>query len=210
MSAGSVENSGRECNVEITFLGAAGTVTGSKYLVQTQQGTLLVDCGLFQGLKQLRLRNREPFPVDPATIDVIVLTHAHLDHSGYLPVLVREGFRGPVFCTPATADLAAVLLRDSTHRWRGGRAPADVVPARGSREDEAVAVARVPTLQGGLWRSVPLDCLAGAVEGRAPLRLTVAAGGERYVYTFWYGAEAPRGNAAAPAGGGGGEAPLRR
>jgi metallo-beta-lactamase family protein len=108
-------NSGWERNVEITFLGAAGTVTGSKYLVRTQQGTLLVDCGLFQGLKQLRLRNREPFPVDPATIGAVVLTHAHLDHSGYLPVLVRDGFRGPVFCTPATADLAAVLLRDSAH-----------------------------------------------------------------------------------------------
>ncbi len=101
--------------MEITFLGAAGTVTGSKYLVRTEQGSLLVDCGLFQGLKQLRLRNREPFPVDPATIGAVVLTHAHLDHSGYLPVLVREGFRGPVFCTPATADLAAVLLRDSAH-----------------------------------------------------------------------------------------------
>ena len=101
--------------MEITFLGAAGTVTGSKYLVRTERGSLLVDCGLFQGLKQLRLRNREPFPVDLATIDAMVLTHAHLDHSGYLPVLVREGFGGPVFCTPATADLAAVLLRDSAH-----------------------------------------------------------------------------------------------
>jgi metallo-beta-lactamase family protein len=108
-------NSGWERNVEITFLGAAGTVTGSKYLVRTEQGMLLVDCGLFQGLKQLRLRNREPFPVDPAIIDAVVLTHAHLDHSGWLPVLVREGFRGPIFCTPATADLAAVLLRDSAH-----------------------------------------------------------------------------------------------
>ena len=101
--------------MEITFLGAAGTVTGSKYLVRTERGMLLVDCGLFQGLKQLRLRNREPFPVDPAGIAAVVLTHAHLDHSGWLPVLVREGFQGPVFCTPATAELAAVLLRDSAH-----------------------------------------------------------------------------------------------
>src|SRR5690606_21222599 len=81
--------------MEITFLGATGTVTGSKYLVTTATRTILVDCGLFQGLKQLRLRNRQPFPVDPASIDAVVLTHAHLDHSGYLPLLVREGFRGP-------------------------------------------------------------------------------------------------------------------
>jgi metallo-beta-lactamase family protein len=101
--------------VEITFLGAAGTVTGSRYLLRTERGMLLVDCGLFQGLKQLRLRNREPFPVNPAEIDAVIVTHAHLDHTGYLPVLVREGFRGPVFCTPPTADLTAVLLRDSAH-----------------------------------------------------------------------------------------------
>jgi len=105
----------READVEITFLGAAGTVTGSKYLVEAGGHRLLVDCGLFQGLKHLRLRNREPLGVDPASIGAVVLTHAHLDHSGYLPVLVRDGFTGPVFCTPATAELAAVLLRDSAH-----------------------------------------------------------------------------------------------
>jgi hypothetical protein len=95
-------------------------------------------------------------------------------------------------------------------RWRGGGPPADVVPARGSREEEAVAVARVPTLQGGLWRSVPLDCLAGdPADGRAPLRLTVVLGDERYVYTFWYGVRAPRGEGGATAGAGSGDAPLR-
>ncbi|HET8656262.1 MAG TPA: MBL fold metallo-hydrolase [Longimicrobiaceae bacterium] len=101
--------------MEITFLGATGTVTGSKTLVTTGSRTVLVDCGLFQGLKQLRLRNRQPFPVDPASIDAVVLTHAHLDHSGYLPLLVREGFRGPVYCTPATHDLCGILLPDSGH-----------------------------------------------------------------------------------------------
>jgi metallo-beta-lactamase family protein len=101
--------------MEITFLGGTGTVTGSKYLVTAGGRTVLVDCGLFQGLKQLRLRNREPFPVSPASIDAVVLTHAHLDHTGYLPLLVREGFRGPVYCTPATRDLCGVLLPDSGH-----------------------------------------------------------------------------------------------
>jgi metallo-beta-lactamase family protein len=99
--------------VEITFLGAAGTVTGSKYLLETGDKRLLIDCGLFQGHKELRLRNWEPFPVEPRSIDAVVLTHAHLDHTGYLPKLVRDGFHGPVYCTPATKDLTEILLMDS-------------------------------------------------------------------------------------------------
>ena len=99
--------------MEITFLGAAGTVTGSRYLARTGGRTVLVDCGLFQGDRDLRARNREPFPADARRIDAVVLTHAHLDHTGYLPALVRQGFRGPVHCTAATADLCAVILRDS-------------------------------------------------------------------------------------------------
>lgn len=101
--------------MEITFLGAAGTVTGSKYLVTTERARLLVDCGLFQGLKVLRERNWAPPPVSPGSLDAVVLTHAHLDHSGYLPVLVREGFSGPVRCTPGTAALVHVLLADAAH-----------------------------------------------------------------------------------------------
>lgn len=99
--------------MRLTFLGATGTVTGSRYLVEAAGKKILVDCGLFQGLKELRLRNWEPFPIDPGEIDAVVLTHAHLDHSGYLPVLIRNGFRGPVYATPATRDLAAILLPDS-------------------------------------------------------------------------------------------------
>lgn len=99
--------------MKIHFLGAAGTVTGSKYLIETDSQRILVDCGLFQGLKELRLRNREKFPIAPATIDVVILTHAHLDHSGYLPVLVRDGFSGPIYTTAATAALCRILLADS-------------------------------------------------------------------------------------------------
>jgi len=101
--------------LKLTFLGGVGTVTGSKYLVETDRHRILVDCGLFQGFKQLRLRNWAPIPVDPKKVDAVVLTHAHLDHSGYLPLLARNGFRGPVICTEATRDLCAILLPDSGH-----------------------------------------------------------------------------------------------
>lgn len=99
----------------LTFLGAAGTVTGSKYLLDLGDRRVLVDCGLFQGLKELRLRNWAPLPTDPARIDAVILTHAHLDHSGYLPRLVAGGFRGRVFCTPGTRELCTLLLPDSAH-----------------------------------------------------------------------------------------------
>ncbi len=99
----------------ITFLGAAGTVTGSRFLVEHGGARILVDCGLFQGLKELRLRNWEPFPVDAGTIDAVVLTHAHVDHCGLLPRLVVEGFDGPVLCTQGTAALAGIVLPDSGH-----------------------------------------------------------------------------------------------
>jgi metallo-beta-lactamase family protein len=102
-------------SVQITFLGGAGTVTGSKFLVQHGGQRLLVDCGLFQGYKQLRLRNWAPLPLGADQIDAVVLTHAHLDHSGYLPLLVREGYHGKVWCTPGTRDLCAILLPDSGH-----------------------------------------------------------------------------------------------
>jgi metallo-beta-lactamase family protein len=95
------------------FFGAAGTVTGSRYVLEAAGHRLLVDCGLFQGIKQLRLRNWAPPPVDPRTIDAVVLTHAHIDHSGYLPRLMTEGFRGPIYCTPATLELCRILLPDS-------------------------------------------------------------------------------------------------
>lgn len=99
--------------MRMTFLGAAGTVTGSKYLLEHRGRHVLIDCGLFQGYKQLRLHNWDPFQLPVSDLDAIVLTHAHLDHSGYLPVLVRNGYRGPVYATPATCELVAILLLDS-------------------------------------------------------------------------------------------------
>ena len=99
--------------MEIQFLGATGTVTGSKYLVTAGAKKVLVDCGLFQGFKQLRLRNWAPLPVEPAAVDTVVLTHAHIDHSGYLPLLVRQGYAGKILCSSATRDLCEVLLPDS-------------------------------------------------------------------------------------------------
>src|SRR5690606_31907631 len=101
--------------VALEVWGAADTVTGSRFLVTTPHSTTLVDCGLFQGLKVLRARNRVPFPVPPSTIDTVVLTHAHLDHSGYVPALVRDGYAGRVLCTPGTAALCGILLPDSGH-----------------------------------------------------------------------------------------------
>jgi metallo-beta-lactamase family protein len=99
----------------LTFLGAAGTVTGSKHLLDLGDHRVLVDCGLFQGLKELRLRNWAALPIDAATIDAVVLTHAHLDHCGYLPRLVAQGFKGRIFCTPGTRDLCTLVLPDSAH-----------------------------------------------------------------------------------------------
>ena len=99
----------------VQFLGAAETVTGSKHLISANGSKVLLDCGMFQGLKALRLRNREGPDFLPSEIDAIVISHAHIDHSGYLPLLVRLGFSGPIYCTPATADLLGILLRDSAY-----------------------------------------------------------------------------------------------
>lgn len=99
----------------LTFLGAVGTVTGSRFLVEGGRGRVLVDAGLFQGLADLRRRNWTPPPLDPASLGAVALTHAHLDHSGYLPRLVRDGFAGPIYCTEETAALASIVLEDSAH-----------------------------------------------------------------------------------------------
>lgn len=102
-------------SVEIQFLGGAGTVTGSKYLLTFNGKKILIDCGLFQGLKTLRLKNWDGFPVNPSEIDCVILTHAHIDHSGYIPRLIKNGFRGRIYSTAATKDLCKILLPDSGH-----------------------------------------------------------------------------------------------
>jgi metallo-beta-lactamase family protein len=101
--------------MKITFLGAAQTVTGSRHLVESTGTRLLLDCGMFQGYKPLRERNWKPLTVEPKTIDAVILSHAHLDHSGWLPVLVRDGFKGPIYASKATCDLTELLLLDSAH-----------------------------------------------------------------------------------------------
>lgn len=100
-------------SLSLSFLGGAGTVTGSKFLLEAEERRILVDCGLFQGLKDLRLRNWAPFPVPPSSIDAVLLTHAHIDHSGYLPALVRDGFAGRIYSSHASMELSEILLRDS-------------------------------------------------------------------------------------------------
>lgn len=100
-------------DVQVKFLGGTGTVTGSRYLMSIGKFRLLFDCGLFQGLKELRLRNWDEFPVDPSTINAVVISHAHIDHTGYLPKLVKEGFNGTIYCTEPTADLMEIMLLDS-------------------------------------------------------------------------------------------------
>ena len=100
-------------DVKVKFLGAAGTVTGSRFFLEIGSLRVLVDCGLFQGLKENRLRNWDPFPIEPESIDIVLLTHAHIDHSGYLPKLVKEGFQGPIYLTEASLELVKILLLDA-------------------------------------------------------------------------------------------------
>lgn len=99
--------------MKLTFLGATETVTGSKYLLEAEGKKILIDCGLFQGLKNLRLKNWAPLPFDAGSLDAVILTHAHIDHSGYLPLLVKKGFKGPIYSTEATKALCEILLPDS-------------------------------------------------------------------------------------------------
>jgi metallo-beta-lactamase family protein len=102
-------------NLTLQFLGASGTVTGSKFLVSDGTKNVMIDCGLFQGLKELRLRNWSPIPIAASSIDAVIVTHAHLDHTGYLPILYKNGFSNPIYCTPPTRDLTKIILEDAAY-----------------------------------------------------------------------------------------------
>jgi len=178
----------------LTFLGGAGTVTGSKFLVDTAAARLLLDCGLFQGAKQLRLRNWAPFPVDASSVDAVVLTHAHLDHTGYLPALVRAGFRGRVYATPYTAALTRIVLEDSA---RLQEEEADFANRAGyskhrpalplyTTDDARRAISRLDTVAFGttveLGDGVSASLQpAGHILGSASILLTVGDGERLFV-----------------------------
>src|SRR5262245_8757046 len=126
---------GKYVSATLTFLGAAGTVTGSQHLLEDGPRRILLDCGLFQGLKELRERNWAPSRANATTLEAVLLSHAHIDHSGYLPRLARDGFEGPVFCTAGTADLLRVMLPDAAHlqeeeaEWNNRHATSKHAPA---------------------------------------------------------------------------------
>jgi metallo-beta-lactamase family protein len=178
----------------ITFLGAAQTVTGSKYLVHTGNHRVLVDCGQYQGLRELRRRNWDPLLVNPAEVDAVVLTHAHIDHSGYLPRFVRDGFKGRVFCTSGTADLCRIMLpdagrlaeEDARAANRGGYTRYDSAEPLFTEDDALTALAHLQPV--GYERPMPLgggievDFLdAGHLLGSAFVRMRLGGDGNKTI-----------------------------
>ncbi len=185
---------GKYMALSVRFLGGAGTVTGSKFLIQVDTQRVLIDCGLFQGYKQLRLRNWKPLPVDPASVDAIVLTHAHIDHSGYAPVMVANGFSGPVHCTEGTRALCELLWLDSGYlQEREARAAnrGGYTRHRPARPlyDKDQAEKALPSLKAHAfndWVEVTPDIrarfrIAGHILGAAIVE--VDAGGKRLVFS---------------------------
>jgi metallo-beta-lactamase family protein len=176
----------------LRFLGAAGTVTGSRFLVTTPHARVLVDCGLFQGEKALRLRNWDPFPVRPESLHAVVLSHAHLDHCGYLPALVHAGYRGPVYATRGTAELAAIVLPDSGRLQEedasfanraGFSKHAPALPLY-TEEDAVAAAQRIQPLETGkpveIAPGVELSLTrAGHILGAASVSLRLDGANER-------------------------------
>ena len=186
---------------KLTFLGAAGTVTGSKYLVEAAGKRLLMDCGLFQGLPELSDRNYKPLPIDPSSIDYLVLTHAHLDHSGWLPVLVKAGFHGPIFANPATMDLTALLLKDSAHlqeeealraaeekKKHGPSHQEELEPLYVGEDVDSVLKLMKPVPRSGAFEISPefriFSYDAGHILGSTSLELTITEGGKKTVVVF--------------------------
>ena len=182
---------------KLTFLGAAGCVTGSKYLVEAAGKRLLVDCGLFQGTNELKDRNWKPLPVDPKTIDYAVLTHAHLDHTGWLPVLVRDGYRGSIYANPATIELTEILLKDSAHLQEEETAHAQSKKYSRHPEpqslytpddvDPVLKLLKPMPRSGGFDISPELHVAsfdAGHILGSSSLELTITEGGKKIVVVF--------------------------
>jgi metallo-beta-lactamase family protein len=182
---------------KLTFLGAAGCVTGSKYLVEAAGKKLLVDCGLFQGTDDLKERNWSPLPVDPKTIDYLVLTHAHLDHTGWLPVLVRNGYNRVIFANPATIELTGLLLKDSghlqeeetqdaqKHKWSKHAEPRALYT---SEDIDPVLQKLKPMPRSGGFDISPEFHIesydAGHILGSSSLELTVSENGKKSVIVF--------------------------
>jgi metallo-beta-lactamase family protein len=182
---------------KLTFLGAAGTVTGSKYLVEAANKRLLVDCGIFQGTPELSDRNYKPLPTDPKSFDYLVLTHAHLDHSGLLPRIVSDGYRGPIFANPATIELTTLLLKDSAHLQEEDSLHAqkhphnkhsNSEPLYTSEDVEPVLRALKPMPRKGGFDISPefhIDSYdAGHILGSSSLVLTITDNGKRAVVVF--------------------------
>ena len=182
---------------KLTFLGAAGCVTGSKYLLEAGGKRLLVDCGLFQGTSELKDRNWKPLPIDPKTIDYAVLTHAHLDHTGWLPVLVRDGYRGPIFANPATIELTEILLKDSAHlqeeetkqAWKKKYSRHEEPRSLYTPEDVDPVLQQLKTMprSGGFDISPEFHVAsfdAGHILGSSSLELTINEGGKKIVVVF--------------------------
>ena len=182
---------------KLTFLGAAGCVTGSKYLVEAADKKLLVDCGLFQGTNELKDRNWKPLPVDPNTINYAVLTHAHLDHTGWLPVLTRDGYHAPIFANPATIELTEILLKDSAHLQEEETEHAKA--KRYSRHTEPRSLYAPEDVDPVLKQLKPMPRSggfdispefhvesfdAGHILGSSSLELTIREGGKKIVVVF--------------------------
>ncbi|MFO0880105.1 MAG: MBL fold metallo-hydrolase [Gemmataceae bacterium] len=181
----------------VTFLGAARSVTGSMHLVEVGPHRLLLDCGLHRGPREeMRVRNRH-FPFDPSTIDAVILSHAHVDHCGNLPNLVRQGFHGPIYCTPATRDLITVMLHDSARIQEedaqvaamAGRRPESARRPLYTRQDAADAVDRCVVVEYDVSVAVNPDVQlrltdAGHLLGSALVSLLILHGGHEYRITF--------------------------
>jgi metallo-beta-lactamase family protein len=182
---------------KLTFLGAAGTVTGSKYLVEAGGKRLLVDCGIFQGSDELSDRNYKPLPADPKTFDYVVLTHAHLDHTGWLPRLVKEGYRGSIYANPATIELTTLLLRDSAHlqeedalhaQKHNHNRRSETEPLYTSEDVDPVLQRMKPMPRSGGFDISPefhvASYDAGHILGSSSLELTIAESGKKTVAVF--------------------------